>query len=464
MLDDMIHYLKDIRHRPVWSEIPESAKYHLKQEIPQHGQSLENVYSEFKEHILPYTKGNIHPRFWAWVQGTGIPTAMLADMLASAMNPNVTIGEHAPMYADIQVVNWCKELMHFPPSASGLLVSGASMANLTALIVARNKKLKNVRQQGLHQYAAQPVMYCSTESHSCIQKAAEIIGIGAENIRRIKVKSDYKIDIVALHIQIEADLSAGYEPFCIVANIGTVNTGAIDSLDDLIKIARQFDLWLHADGAFGALAILVPEYFDQLSSLSEVDSVAFDLHKWMYMPYEAGCVLIKDADAHRESFAITPNYLSHHSKGLAAGPESYNNYGIELSRGFKALKIWMCIKEQGIVRFGKMIEQNILQARYLEKVVIENEYLEILAPVSLNIVCYRFVVPGMSNDSLNSINKNICMELQTQGIASPSSTILHNIYAIRVAITNHRSKLEDFKVLVDATIRLGLNLIQNRNN
>jgi len=384
---------------------------------------------------------------------------VFGDFLASAMNPNVTIGEQSPMYVDQEVVNWCKQMMHFPESASGILLSGGSMANTTALIVARNHMIAFSRKEGMQGLALKPVMYCSSETHSCIAKAAEVIGVGTEGLRKISVNADYTINLESLEQTIRDDISKGYNPFCLVGNAGTVNTGAIDDLHALKLLCKKYDLWFHIDGAFGALAKLTDQYKEKLKPIEEADSVAFDLHKWMYMPYEVGCVLIRNNEAHRNAFSFAPNYLMTHEEGLASGPDSFNNFGIELSRGFKALKVWMSIKEQGIKKYAEQIEKNIQQAEYLTDLVNENNTLELLAPTSLNIVCFRFVSSNKTKEELNQLNKDIVMKLQVSGIASPSSTILGGNYAIRVAITNHRSITSDFDLLINETIKLGNSLL-----
>ncbi|MBP6568689.1 MAG: aminotransferase class V-fold PLP-dependent enzyme [Saprospiraceae bacterium] len=459
MMDDMIDYLKDIKDKPVWKPIPEETKTFFKEELPEYGMNAKEIYAQFKTHILPYNKGNIHPRFWAWVQGTGTPMGVFGDFLASAMNPNVTIGEQSPMYVDQEVVNWCKQMMHFPESASGILLSGGSMANTTALIVARNHMIAFSRKEGMQGLALKPVMYCSSETHSCIAKAAEVIGVGTEGLRKISVNADYTINLESLEQTIRDDISKGYNPFCLVGNAGTVNTGAIDDLKALKLLCKKYDLWFHIDGAFGALAKLTDQYKEKLKPIEEADSVAFDLHKWMYMPYEVGCVLIRNKEAHRNAFSFAPNYLMTHEGGLASGPDSFNNFGIELSRGFKALKVWMSIKEQGIKKYAEQIQKNIQQAEYLTDLVNENNTLELLAPTSLNIVCFRFVSSNKTKEELNQLNKDIVMKLQVSGIASPSSTILGGNYAIRVAITNHRSITSDFDLLINETIKLGNSLL-----
>lgn len=456
MVDDLIDYWKGIREEKIWRPIPEEVKAFLDQPIPEGGQVPEEVYEEFKQYIFPYNKGNVHPRFFAWIQGTGTPLGAFADLLASGMNPNTAIGEHSAMYVDRQVVNWCKELMNFPSEASGILVSGGSMANITALTVARNSfGEEKIRQKGLKAASGQLLIYCSVETHSCIQKAAEIIGLGTDAVRKIGVNERFELDTSALRTQIEADLQAGFLPFCLVGTAGTVNTGAIDPMADLLEISKEYGLWFHVDGAYGALAKLDPIYADALQAIESADSLAFDLHKWLYVPYEVGCTLIRDSKKHRDSFAITPSYLLQEQRGLSGGLDSINNYGFELSRGFKALKVWMSIKEHGRAKYAAMICQNNRQAAYLADLVEQEPRLELMAPVSMSITCFRMVEAGWKEDQLQVLNKEIMLGLQEAGIASPSSTILDGKYTLRVANVNQRTRMEDMDLLVREVLRLG---------
>jgi aromatic-L-amino-acid/L-tryptophan decarboxylase len=454
MVDDMFDYLSNLHQRPVWQAVPETTKKLAKESLPLKGQPADSVYESFKQHILPYAMGTVHPRFWAYAGGTGSHLAMMADMLAAGMNSNVTNGDHAAMYIDQQVIEWSKEMLGFPQTGGGMLVSGCSMANITAIVVARNAFNKNIRAQGIEQKL---VVYASVETHCSVQKAVEIAGIGAKGLRKIPVDKDFRMDINALQLQIAIDKKEGNLPFCIVANVGTVSTGAMDPLDELAAICKKEKFWLHIDGAFGALAKLAPAYKTQLKAIEIADSVAFDFHKWMYIPYEVGCILFKNKELQRNSFAITPPYLLRHERGLAAGPEGLNNYGIELSRGFKALKIWMSLKEHGIEKFSQLIQQNINQVLYLQTLIQKQPQLEMLTPVTLNIACFRYkpLKFNASVGELNRLNKEIVMQLHEKGLAAPSYTILDGNYVIRVANLNHRSTQSDFEVFVKEVIRLG---------
>lgn len=459
VIDDVIDLLCNIGHVPVWNEVPHEVKNTLSTDLPQFPTTANDVYVEFLRTILPYPKGNIHPRFFAWVQGGGTPLGAFADLLASAMNPNVTIGEHSAMYVDQQVVKWCKQLMGFPETSSGLLVSGGSMANITALTVARNHKAGyDVRTNGLYGSPAALVLYCSVETHSCVLKAAEILGLGKNSVRLIGVDKQYRIKIKDLEKQIQTDLKTGFSPFCVVATVGTVNTGAIDPLKSIRDICRTYQLWFHIDGAYGAPAKLTGSHKQRLRYIEDADSVAFDLHKWFQAPYEAGCVLIKDQEVHRAAFSFTPKYLMNEMEGLAGGLDPITNYGFELSRGFKALKVWMSFKEHGIKKITRQIVQNLRQAKHLGLLITRNPELELMAPISLSIVCYRFIRQGISQSEANALNRELLIKLQVSGIASPSSTILGGAYCIRVCILNHRTKTSDIELLVAQSIKIGYSI------
>ena len=462
MIDDLVNYWQGIREKPTWKPIPEKVKSTFDTSVPKQGIAPSQVYEQFKTTIFPYNKGNVHPRFFAWIQGTGNPMGVWGDLLASGMNPNVAIGEHAPMYIDHQVVNWCKEIMGFPENSSGILVSGGSMANITALTVARNSfRDRGIRKKGLQQTPEKLLIYCSVETHSCIQKAAEIIGLGTDSVRKIGVNEYFEMLTDELEDQIRLDISEGFIPFCIVGTSGTVNTGAIDPMEKLLSLSKKYDLWFHVDGAYGALCKLDPVYSDRLKAIEEADSLAFDLHKWLYVPYEVGCTLIRDKKKHRDSFAVNPNYLLQEARGLAGGLDSINNYGFELSRGFKALKVWMSLKSHGLEKYQTMISQNNRQAEYLAELVKSEPLLELTAPVSMSITCFRMLVSGFSEEELQELNREILLRLQESGIASPSSTILYGKYTLRIANVNQRTRFEDMDLLVKEVLRIGNEVLKS---
>jgi len=459
MVDDMMDLFEGIREKPVWQPIPDEVKEFFKQDAPQQPEGATQAYSDFKEHIMPRPLGNIHPRFWGWVIGTGSPMGMLADMLCAGMNFNVGGGEQISNQVELQVIDWCKDMLGFTPEASGLLTSGGSMANITGLTIARNTKAHfNMRQDGLVDQARMMV-YASEQVHNSVDKGVELLGLGSQSLQKIPVDDAYEIDIEALKFAIAEDKAAGHHPFCIVGNAGTVNTGAFDDLNALADIAQVNDMWFHIDGAFGALAAVSPELRPITSGLERADSLAFDLHKWMYMPIEVGCVLVRFPEAHRNTFNTPASYLAFMERGLASGEWWPSEYGVQLSRNFRALKVWMSLKEQGIEKYGRLIKQNVDQVQYLVKLVNQHPHLELMAPAPLNVACFRFVADGLNDDQLSDLNKEILMQLHEGGLAAPSYATLDDKFMIRVANTNHRTRSEDFDLLVDEVVRLGKSLL-----
>jgi aromatic-L-amino-acid/L-tryptophan decarboxylase len=345
--------------------------------------------------------------------------------------------------------------MGFPSEASGLLVSGGSVANLVGINVARSALAPfAVHSEGLNGHP-RLMLYASSETHNSVDKAAELMGLGAASLAKIPVDGDYRIDVTALKARIKADRAAGLTPFCVVGNAGTVNTGAVDDLDALADLCRDEKLWLHVDGAFGALAALDPTGRALVKGMERADSLAFDLHKWMYLPYDVGCVLVRDTQRHQKAFAAQASYLKKLEGGVAKGEAPLTNFGPQLSRGFRALKVWLNLKAYGVDQFARLIGQNIGQAQYLKARVEREPELELLAPVPMNVVNFRYRGKGLDAPTLEALNPRILVALQERGIAVPSQTVLKGRFAIRVAITNHRSRREDFDALADAVLALG---------
>jgi len=460
MVDDMMDYLEGVRDRPVWRPMPAETRAALDEPTPRGPTDAAEVYRQFREHVLPYPNGNIHPRFWGWVMGTGTPLAMLADMLASGMNPHLAGYDQAPALVERQVIRWMAELLGFPAESSGLLVSGGTVANLLGLAVARNARAGfDLRAEGLQRpNTPRLLVYGSSETHSWSKKACELLGLGDSALRRIPVDDEYRVDVPALRAAIAKDRSAGHRPICVIGNAGTVNTGATDDLQALASICREEDLWFHVDGAFGAFAAMVPSLRASVAGMEQADSIAVDLHKWGYLPFEVGLVLVRHPDVHRATFAISSSYLDATPRGIVAGGFPFADLGVQLSRGFRALKVWMSLKAHGSDAWGRLVEQNVAQARHLRDRVLAEPRLELLAPAPLNVVCFRYVVPGLDAAALDAVNEEILLRVQERGIAVPSSTVLGGRFALRVAITNHRSRLEDFDLFVDAVLSIGAEL------
>ena len=460
MVDDMFKYLETARDRPVWQPMPQKVSDALAQDLPAQGQNPEAVYQDFLDMVLPYQMGNTHPRFWGWYMGNDTVMGALADFLASIMNPNLGGGNHVANQVERQVIDWCKEMVAFPKNASGLLVSGGSMANFIGLAVARNVKSGiDLRQDGLQALSETMVVYGSREAHSCLQKAVELLGMGNKNFRHIPVNQAFEIDFSVLEKTVAADRAAGLRPICVIGNAGTVNTGAVDPLNRLADFCQQQGLWFHVDGAIGALVSLSPAHRDLVAGIERADSLAMDLHKWLHIPFEAGVALVRSEHDHRYTFSLTPEYLAHAQRGLAGGTNWFSEYGLQLSRGFRALKVWMSIKENGSQIFGRLIDQNISQAHYLAGLIRSEPQLELMAPVVLNIVCFRFNPGHLDNEALNTLNQELLIRLQESGIAAPTSTILGGQFCIRPAIVNHRSRRDDFDQLVKAVLQIGKDLV-----
>jgi glutamate/tyrosine decarboxylase-like PLP-dependent enzyme len=399
--------------------------------------------------VLPYGIGNAHPRFWGWVQGNGTVVGMLAEMLAAGMNPNVAGFNDSATMVEEQVLRWLAELMGMPKGTSGLLASGGSFANLLGLAVGRHACAGfDVREHGMQ---GGPLLrvYCSTETHSWLKKAIGLLGMGQVSLCATGVDASYRMRMDELKQAVVADRAAGHRPMCVVGTAGTVNTGATDDLEGIADLCAAEGMWFHVDGAFGAMANLSEKLRPLLRGMERADSLAFDLHKWGYMPYDVGCVLVRDAQAHRAAFATAASYLTAMERGAAAGGLRFAERTPELSRGFRALKVWMSLKAQGVNVLTEQIEKNVEQASYLARLVTASSVLELAADVPLNIVCFRY---RGANDAQN---KEILMQVQERGIAVPSGTELDGRFALRVAISNHRSRREDFDLLVDAVEAIG---------
>lgn len=455
MIDDAVGYLRDVRARPVWQEMPSEVKGFFEAPLPRSPVPLADIYREVAENLMPYPMGNIHPRFWSWYMGSSNFTGALGDFLAAIQGSNVGGGNHAAAFMDQQVVGWCKEMTGFPASASGTLVSGGSMANLIGLTVARNTKAGiDVRERGVAAIEKPLCFYGSDQIHSCHRKAVEALGLGNRALRRIPTDAELRIDLAALRSAIAQDRAAGFKPACVIGTAGTVNTGAIDDLQALATLAAEEDLWFHVDGCIGALIAIAPANAYRVAGLERADSVALDPHKWLHAPFEAGCALVRDAAAHRAAFAVTPEYLEMAPRGLASAHWLYE-YGLQTSRGFRALKVWMALKEHGADKFGRLIDQNIAQGHYLSTLIEAEPLLELVAPTNINIVCYRYHPEGIDGEALKALNTEIMLRLQDEGTAAISDTTVQGEHCLRVAVNNHRTRREDLDLLIRETVRLG---------
>lgn len=458
MLDRALDKLASAREGRVWTAVPEENKQALKVELPEQGIGTRAAVDFVTDKVLPYGVGNTHPRFFGWVHGSGAPGGILADIAAGAMNANLGGRDHGAIYVEKQVVDWMRQMFSFPQSASGLVVSGTSIATVIALKVARDRASDFAsRKTGVADHRL--VGYTSAQAHSCIARAFDILGLGTDGLRLVPVNDAFEMDVEALQEMVAADRAAGAVPFFVAGTAGTVNVGSIDDLARIADIAGQEGMWFHVDGALGAPGILSPEIAPRLSGLRRADSLAFDFHKWLHVNYDAGFVLIRDGVAHRAAFSTRPDYLKGTRAGLAAGNPWPTEYGPELSRGFRALKIWFQLAEHGTEKLGALITQNCRQAQHLAGLVAGSPKLESLAPVAMNICCFRYTCP-IAPAALDALNEAIVIALQEQGIAAPSTTRLRGCTAIRVNITNHRTQAADIDLLVKHVMRIGDDLSQ----
>ena len=453
-LDDALDMLEHVRDRPAWQEVPAGIQASLNEPLPRAGTPLDEVYREFLTSIFPYTSGNIHPRFFGWVQGTGTPTGVLADLLASTMNSNVGGRNHAAVYVERAVVAWFCDLFGFPRDASGVLTVGTSEANLIALLVARFRALgPSVRENGVYD-SERLIGYASTATHGCARRAFEVSGLGNASLHVLATDSLHRIDPATVARAIAEDRTRGFRPFMIVGNAGTVDVGAIDPLDELADLAAREGLWFHVDGAFGATAILAPSVAPHLKGVERADSIAFDFHKWLQVPYDAGCLIVRDGELHRATLASQPSYLTRMPRGLASGQPWFTDYTLDLSRSFRALKVWFTIKEFGADALGRAMAENVRQAHLLGDLVDADRDFELLAPVQLNIVCFRYCPPSIDPKDVDDFNDEMVIRLQESGIAVTSSTTVGGRRAIRVCIVNQRTRDEDLVIMLDALKRI----------
>ncbi|CAP55834.1 pyridoxal phosphate-dependent decarboxylase family protein [Gluconacetobacter diazotrophicus] len=451
MVDDMIDRLATLRDGPVWRPMPPEIRTALHTDLPAAPTPPEALYDRFRDQIAPYATGNTHPGFMGWVHGGGTGVGMLAELLAGGLNANCGGRDHAPVEIERTVIGWAAEIMGFPADATGVLVTGSSMANMIAVITASRAVADGItlRQRGVG--GRQLVGYAAATAHGCIARAFDLAGLGTDALRIIPVDSTHRMDIQALRAAVESDRQQGFEPFIVIGTAGTVDTGSIDDLGAIADIAAQEDIWFHVDGAFGALAMLSRTLRPHLRGLDRADSLAFDFHKWAQVPYDAGCILVREPGRQAAAFAQSLAYLSREDRGLAGNAPWFCDLGPDLSRGFRALKVWMTLGTYGTVRLGQMVDECCAVAAHLARRVDREPLLERLAPVGLNIVCFRVRVPDVELDWLNG---ELVKDLHESGIAAPSTTMVGGVKAIRAAIVNHRTVAADVDLMVDAVLRL----------
>jgi len=449
MVDRMIDYQRDVPGTPAWRPVPEEVDERFREPAPKAGVGAGGAYEDYLKMVFPYPTGLHHPRWWGWAGGTGSPMGMMAALLGAGSNSVPANFNDGAARVEAQLLTWMKSVMGFPEQGSGIVTSGGSVANIVALTVARDAMAQSdIANDGVGAEPERLVLYASSEVHSSVFKAAKILGLGRAAVRLVPVDGDFRIRIPELREHIARDLVAGFRPFAVIGTAGTINTGAVDDLTALADLAESYGLWFHVDGAFGAMAVLSPESRHLVEGMSRADSLAFDFHKWMYVNYEAGCVLFQDAEAHRRSFSAGGDYLVPLERGTGSLADMATGRGPQLSRGFKALKSWMTIREHGFDKFGRLVAQNMRQTRYLASLIDASSVLQRVAPVELNVVAFRYEDSETDAAVADGINRELLMRVQERGVAIPSSTLLDGRFTLRACICNHRSRQSDFDEFV----------------
>jgi aromatic-L-amino-acid/L-tryptophan decarboxylase len=439
----IIDYLGDLRDRPVYRHTSSrEIRNGLDSKLPIKGTDFDSLLKVFRDAIVPFSRQNAHPRMFGYVQSPGTAIAAFADLLASTLNANLTIWRSAPAPVELErvTIDWIRQILGFNPGAGGLFVSGGSMANLIGIAMARNRNSSERLR-----------IYASSEMHFSIAKAARLLGIGRENVREVAVDEHFRIRIDDLLAKITADLQDGYVPFCVVANAGTVNTGAVDPFREIREIADRFQLWMHVDGSYGAFAVLAESARKLFTGMEQADSIALDPHKWLYLPVDVGCVIYRDPEIARAAFAHEAEYTRMFGEEADEAFVCWD-YGPELSRRFRALKVWMLLKGVGLNSLGAAIESNLACARYLESMVRASDDFEMIAPVELSIFCFRHVPAQLRNQSpktIDAFNERLLVALQRDGSSYLSNATLGGRFALRGCVLNYRTTLRDMEILLD---------------
>lgn len=454
-------YYESLRDLPVYPRISAAElKALLAEPLPQEGRDFSRLLDVFREVLVPNSRHNGHPRFFGYVSAPGTAVASMADLLASALNSNVVAWRSAPAATELEhvAIDWIKEALGYDPGADGLFVSGGSMANFAALAAARHRHCGDaISAEGARAFARPLRVYMSQEGHHSIEKAAVLLGIGHANVRRVAVDERLRMNVEDLERKIEEDRAAGAEPFCVVASAGTVVTGAVDPLAEVIEAARRQGLWTHVDAAYGGFAMLAPSARPLFAGLGEADSVALDPHKWLYLPADCGCVLYRDPVAARTAFSMGADY----TRVMEREPQeafAFWDYGPELSRRFRALKVWMVLAHAGARALGEAIETNLDCARHLARLVEASPDFELLAPVELSIFCFRYLPPASlpsrprpeaEERELDRLNERVLVALQQGGRSYLSNATVKGRFALRGCVLNYRTTRSDMETLLD---------------
>jgi len=450
----MADYYGELRDHRVYGRMSSrEIRDRLDAALPTKGIEFDSLLRVFRETIVPFSRQNAHPRMFGYVQSPGAPVAAFADLLASILNANLTVWRSAPAPVELErlTINWIRQILGFNAEAGGLFVSGGSMANLAAIAAAR--QAKDSSSDRLR-------MYASSETHFSIAKAAALLGIGRQNVRHVAVDEHFRTRVDDLISKITADLDAGHVPFCVVANAGTVNTGAVDPLAEIREVANRFQLWMHVDGSYGAFAVLAKSARELFAGIEQADSIALDPHKWLYLPVDVGCVIYRSPEIARAAFAHEAEYTRIIGE-KADEAFAFWDYGPELSRRFRALKVWMLLKGVGLESLSEAIESNLACARYFESLVQASDDFEMIAPVELSIFCFRHVpiqLRSESPEAIDAFNERLLVALQQDGSSYLSNATLGGRFALRGCVLNYRTTLRDMEILLDDLRRVARSL------
>lgn len=450
-LDRAFDALERVGDGPVWTEPPVGVRERFEKPMPQEPRAFDDVVRDFERDILPYPVGNQHPRFFGWVHGTAAPGGAVAEALAALMNVNAGGRNHAAVYVERQVLRWFADLFALPPTSSGVLTGGTSSATVLAVACARARALGDMaRTHGVQRLARRLVGYAPASAHACLRKAFEITGLGADSLRPIPTDDDGRMRVDALADTIARDRVDDVQPFFVAGNAGSVDTGATDALDALADVATREALWFHVDGAFGAAAMLAPSLRARFAGIERADSIVFDFHKWLRVPYDAGCVLIRDGELHRRTFVAEDAYFTHRQDGLAGASPWFADLGIDLSRSFRALKVWFTLQEHGAKALGASIERDVKLAHLLAERIDMDPSLERTAPAPLNVVCFRPRIADAAPVALDALTDRVAARVQDGGRAVLSTTTVAGARSLRACFTNHRTQESDLDVLLQA--------------
>jgi len=479
VIDELAEFYRSVDKWPVFPPYtPQEVADAVAEELPVEGQDPEGILDEWKSKVLPYASHMTSPRWFGFVNGSGTMIATLAETLAAALNQNAGGFKGAPAGIEIErlCIRWIAEAIGYHPDCGGLFVSGGTMADFTGLMTAFRNQITDcdTTYEGLQSKADQgkyTVYMADHEGHIAILRAVDMMNLGRNCVRRVPSKNDFTMDVDALRRTLEADLAEGHHPFCVVAQAGSINVGVVDPMEAIADLCEEYGLWMHVDGACGAVGAMLPEKNHLFRGMERADSITLDPHKWLYIPYECGCILVKDAEKQRRAFSMNAPYLRSSTTDEYNGLY-YLDYGPQMSRGFRALKVWMSLKHYGLEGYRTLLSQNNACATYLDQLVRQSENFEPLHRPELFIYAFRFVpkrwrdkgaLTSEEHELLDRLNQRIVDEIQLSGLAFIMTTIVRKRVVIRLSICSHRTTLHDMEVVLNKLEEIGVRIFADMN-